>query len=448
MTASPEIVPTVQETITIEAHASEQTTLLRFLWLSGASLLAAVFSISHLRNRWKYRFSLPLPAEVKIPEGLRVRILDGLDAPLTYGIFRSTVLLPCDYSRYSEEQLRHILLHEQAHIRHHDVMKKIFLLFSLCVHWFNPAVWVMFYLASQDMEIRCDTEVITIIGKSARLSYAHTLVAAEHSRLSGILQTGFSFSSTAERLKAISKRKTSRVLSIVTAIVLIPSFIFGFLTVQAAASIPPSVTAPPSFSAQLDPSQPSTEAPALSTAAATEPTESTPQISEAEETTAEAFLETTVETTLESTAETVSDTNNTSEKAAFSFSAWTESASQPVRIDFMKSTDILVYTNADCSFCSDSPNVIVADYYLQWDGEGYPHVYTVSLRSVAAGEPANIYACYQGNNYYLCSASPVSDMLSTVSGRSYGCFPQSASESPMVPGSPVIDLDSNYVVSP
>lgn len=451
-TVSSEIVSAAQETITIETRTSGQTTVLRVLWLSGAFLLAAVFCISHLRNRWKYRFSLPLPSHVKVPEGLRVRMLDGLEAPLTYGIFRSTVLLPCDLSRYSEEQLRHILLHEQAHIRHHDVLKKLFLLFTLCVHWFNPAVWAMFYLASQDMEIRCDAEVISTIGKSARLSYARTLVAAEHSRLSGILQTGFSFSSTAERLKAISKGKTSRVLSIMTAIVFIPIFLFGFLTMQAAASVPPAVTTSPPISGAVEPSHPSTEAPTLSTAAVTEPTESTPQMSETEETTSETTFETTVEmplaTTVETTAETVAETDTSAENAAPPFSAWTDSASQPVRIAFLQSKDILVYTSADCTFYSDSPNVVAIDYYLQWDGQNYPHVYTVSLRSVNTGEPANIYACYQGEYYYLCSASPVAGTSRTSYGPGYDWHPQSSYSPTAALGIPIIDLETGYVAFP
>ena len=42
-----------------------------------------------------------------------------------------------------ETALAHILTHEYIHIRYLDGLTKLVLTGTLCVHWWNPAVWLM-----------------------------------------------------------------------------------------------------------------------------------------------------------------------------------------------------------------------------------------------------------------------------------------------------------------
>lgn len=219
--------------------------LLLLIWAGVAVLLMAVFLAFHLRSCRRYRFSLPVPEGVERPKGLRVRMLDGLSAPLTYGVFRPVVLFPVDFPWEDSGRLKHILLHEQAHIRRHDVLKKYVFLLTACVHWFNPAVWLMFFLASQDMEMRCDAIAVKALGTGHKLDYAKTLVASETARVTGLLHTGFSFSTTAKRLQALIRTKNHPVISVLAAAVLALSLSAIFLTGQTAqAALPPVVLAP------------------------------------------------------------------------------------------------------------------------------------------------------------------------------------------------------------
>ena len=39
-----------------------------------------------------------------------------------------------------------VLAHEMAHIRRFDGISKGLLAAALCIHWFNPMVWVMYCL--------------------------------------------------------------------------------------------------------------------------------------------------------------------------------------------------------------------------------------------------------------------------------------------------------------
>lgn len=230
--------------------------ILGLIWLGGVLLFGCAFLISHLRSLRTFRFSVPLPENIQVPDGLRVRMLDDLKAPLTYGLFRPTVLLPTELP--GQAQVTHILLHEQEHIRHLDLWMKLLLLLTACIHWFNPLVWLMVYLASEDMEMRCDAAVVARLGQEHRLDYARTLVAAEQSRLNSILQTGFSFSSTANRLKAMKKSRTHPLISIGLGVVLCALLTLGFLTMgTSAAETPQEPAAPPAVSSEVPATEPS-----------------------------------------------------------------------------------------------------------------------------------------------------------------------------------------------
>lgn len=186
--------------------------LLSILWLVGAAVCFLLFAGAHLRSCLRYRFSVPIPVELPDFSDVRVRMMDGLDAPLTYGIFRPTVLLPASFDWDDENALRHILIHEKTHIRYMDIPRKAIMLLAVCVHWFNPLVWLMLRLSTQDAEIRCDSVTVKLLGKGACKEYAKTLVAAEEHRYA-VLQVGFSFNYTLARLNALAKSRVSARLS-------------------------------------------------------------------------------------------------------------------------------------------------------------------------------------------------------------------------------------------
>lgn len=204
---------------TVEASALSLTTIVQIVWLVGAALCLLVFAGIHLRSVLQYRFSLPIPEGKLDTCKLRIRMLDGLEGPLTYGLFRPTILLPTDFDWENKKALSHILMHEKMHIRYFDLPRKALLILVAALHWFNPLAWLMLRLAALDMEIRCDAAAVRELGKSNCKSYAKTLVSMEQQRFD-LLQTGFSFNHTLTRLKALSMAKTSGRISRSIAVVL------------------------------------------------------------------------------------------------------------------------------------------------------------------------------------------------------------------------------------
>ena len=212
-------VPVQAAAAAVEQSAPGQTLpWWRIVWIAGGAVLLAVVLTAHARNLWRFRRAEPVePHPAEVPAGIRVKRLSGLPSPLVYRLIHPTILLP-DEDFADPEQLRHIYLHELCHVRHLDVLRRYLMLLALAVHWFNPLVWVMYYVASQDMEMRCDAQVIRQLG--AKKPYATTLVAMETGKLHHLLDAGFSFSSTGSRLKAILKAKRLPVISAGLAVVL------------------------------------------------------------------------------------------------------------------------------------------------------------------------------------------------------------------------------------
>ena len=133
----------------------------------------------------------------------RICMSNSHRAPLTFGVFRPTVLLPEDLP-VGDAQFQLILAHELAHIRRKDCLRKLLLTVCLCLYWWNPLVWLMVWLANRDMELACDEAVLRALGPDCKKAYALTLLdMAQRNPKSAPLCSGFAKSSAEERIRAI-----------------------------------------------------------------------------------------------------------------------------------------------------------------------------------------------------------------------------------------------------
>lgn len=192
------------------------------LWLAGALALGMWFAAAYIRCRRRFRTALPAESEfidrwLQSHPGISVRVSDRISGPLTYGLVRPVILLPRGMDRGDETALAHVLTHEYEHIRHLDGLTKLVLAAALCVHWWNPAVWLMVRLAGRDLELACDEAVVRRLGDPA--AYARTLLAVEEAR-AGICPR-FAQSPVEERIKAMMKFQSRRVPVLVTACALL-----------------------------------------------------------------------------------------------------------------------------------------------------------------------------------------------------------------------------------
>lgn len=230
------------------------------IWLAGAALCLLYFTVSHLRCRRLYAQALPVDASalpVRLGRRIRVKVSDRISAPLTYGIIFPVILLPKIADLRDTAQLRMILEHEAVHIRRLDVLYKWIMTVSVCMHWFNPLVWIMYALAGRDMELSCDEAVVKRFESGNRAEYALALLNFEEKRSLSPMFTRFSGNAVKERIEAIMKLNKTSILSAVLAAVLVA----GATTVFAAPQSNEDAPASPSES-----SAPGSGAPSLSDA--------------------------------------------------------------------------------------------------------------------------------------------------------------------------------------
>ena len=135
------------------------------LWLSGVAVLGLSGLGQYLRLRKKLVGAVPLEQGIYWA--------DYIDTPFVLGVFRPRIYLP---SHIPAQELPYILAHERHHIRRCDHIWKLLAYCALCIHWFDPLVWVAFVLAGKDMEMSCDEAVLRQLGPQIRGDYSASLL--------------------------------------------------------------------------------------------------------------------------------------------------------------------------------------------------------------------------------------------------------------------------------
>jgi beta-lactamase regulating signal transducer with metallopeptidase domain len=98
-------------------------------------------------------------------------------SPTLFGFIRPVMLLPEKFiETLSSQQLRHIFLHELAHVKRNDILVNWLTSLLQILHWFNPILWYAFYKMREDQEIACDELALTCLNSSEVREYAGTII--------------------------------------------------------------------------------------------------------------------------------------------------------------------------------------------------------------------------------------------------------------------------------
>lgn len=171
------------------------------LWLSGVAVLGLSGLGQYLRLRKKLVDAVPLERGIYWA--------DHIDTPFVLGVFLPKIYLP---SNIPAQELPYILAHERHHIRRFDHIWKLLAYCALCVHWFDPLVWVAFVLAGKDMEMSCDEAVIRQLGPQIRGDYSASLLRLATSKKSiAVTPLAFGQGDTKGRVLNMAKWKKPKV---------------------------------------------------------------------------------------------------------------------------------------------------------------------------------------------------------------------------------------------
>ena len=236
----PPVLPAAPVTVMPQVTAPSASTVSPWavVWLVGIEVCALTFAVLYVRCYREFQTSLPVEhdyarrwlAAHPLRRKLVIRQSDRVSSPLTFGVLRPVILMPKSTDWSDEGTLRFVLEHEFVHVQRFDALSKLTLIAAVCVHWFDPLVWVMYVLANRDLELSCDETVVHRFG-GARADYARTLIRMMETR-SGVapLCNGFSKNAIEERITAIMKAKKTTIISFVLAAVLITGTAAAFAT--------------------------------------------------------------------------------------------------------------------------------------------------------------------------------------------------------------------------
>lgn len=98
---------------------------------------------------------------------------DHLPAPFVMGLVHPKIYLPSDLP---EADAALVLAHERAHVRRCDSVWKALAYVLLSVYWFNPLLWLAYWLFCRDVELACDESVAAGLTPVERRRYAGLMI--------------------------------------------------------------------------------------------------------------------------------------------------------------------------------------------------------------------------------------------------------------------------------
>ena len=162
--------------------------------------------VRHIRKNWQPVEEIELLDHVAVlAERIGVRqavelcISGSISTPMLIGFWKPCILLP--KASISPSDFDFTVLHELTHYKRKDMLYKWLVQFTLCLHWFNPMVYLMEKEISRCCELSCDEMVIKHLDRSGKQAYGDTLINAAGKKDLGSELASVTLSESGELLK-------------------------------------------------------------------------------------------------------------------------------------------------------------------------------------------------------------------------------------------------------
>ena len=195
-------------------------TILTIVWIIGILLLATYTVISY------WRLNREIDTAVRYKDNIFQS--ENVSSPFVLGIINPRIYLPFSMN---EQDMEHVVAHEQAHICRKDHWWKPLGFLLLTIHWFNPLMWLAYVLLCRDIELACDEKVIKGLGNEQRADYTQALVACSvNRRMIAACPLAFGEVGVKERVKSVMNYKKPAFWVIILAVIACVIVAVCFLT--------------------------------------------------------------------------------------------------------------------------------------------------------------------------------------------------------------------------
>ena len=189
------------------------------IWMVGVTVIFLYSLVSYIHL--KRKVSTAIWTRDNIYE------CEYIHSPFVLGFIKPKIYLPIGIS---ENEIHYILKHEQIHIKRFDYIVKPLAFLALCVHWFNPLVWMSFLLMTKDMEMSCDEKVIKELGNDVKKDYTNSLLALAVGRTINGSPLAFGESDSKARIKNVLHYKKPAFLVLLLAVIAVSVLGCGLIT--------------------------------------------------------------------------------------------------------------------------------------------------------------------------------------------------------------------------
>ncbi len=189
-----------------------------YLWL--VILCVILFVNITLYLRMKRRVATAVRMQDNVYE------CDAIPSPFVMGLLSPRIYIPF---RLGEQEKDYIISHEKYHIHRRDNLVKVAAFLLCSVYWFQPLVWLSYFLMIRDMEMSCDEYVLQNSPEDIRAVYSESLLQfAANRRNPGLGMLTFGETDTRRRVKHVMKfHKHAKWIGAVAVVVILAVGIFG-----------------------------------------------------------------------------------------------------------------------------------------------------------------------------------------------------------------------------
>ena len=190
------------------------------IWVLGIAIILIYGMVSLIRMKGKL--------ENANCEKDNIYQSDNVTTPFVLGLIQPKIYMPAFLSEFEKE---YILLHEQTHIKRFDHIIRFISYLVTCIHWFNPLVWIAFYLSGNDMEMSCDESVVNQLGHRVKKDYSQSLLNfATGRRHLGMTPLAFGEGDTKGRIKNILNFRKPKLYIVAISVIVLMIATFGLLS--------------------------------------------------------------------------------------------------------------------------------------------------------------------------------------------------------------------------
>lgn len=214
------------------------TDALKFLWLLGIMIIC-IYSISmYIHLKIKLNRNSEYMMKYKDITVYEVR---GLSSPFVMGMIKPSIYLSNDLD---DSQREICLVHEYTHIKRYDHLIKMLAFITVCIHWFNPLVWLFFKLMTSDMEMSCDEMALRGAGIDERKAYSKVLLSLSTDRNYGfsVCPLAFAEDNSKSRIKNILNYKKPAVWAASICVIIVIICVIGLSVNPQANDLPKETT--------------------------------------------------------------------------------------------------------------------------------------------------------------------------------------------------------------